>query len=158
MVRLMADAPFTADEVTQFITWAVVENKFSRDYLAVARDPMESLAKNLGTLLPRWKLTRPASAVDGLWERVVVHDGGKELEQTRLRRKPETKGERREVLAMMATPGKSRSYFVPWLAQDKCQKCKGTGGVTERVPLDRHGTTVGRWRECGCVTVEEVLK
>jgi hypothetical protein len=54
-------------------------------------------------------------------------------------RKPQTSGERLELLREMAQPKKNKEYFARFLAQDDCQKCHGKN------------------TSCPCVLMEEVI-
>lgn len=163
MRECMGTTKMHIDEMKQFIKWALAEDKFSREYITIAKNPMVTFHKNLNSLLKYWRVKNPPIDPDPLWKTVVIpafDNGDKELVQQHLRRKPKTVEERKELLYMREQPGKSKSYFNTWLAQDNCPLCQGKGWYKAR----KHPGTKAKkkfWQEyaqtCECIFKEELL-
>jgi hypothetical protein len=126
----MGDAQITdPDEMRRFLRWIVLEQKFSRDYLAVAKDPMVSLRKNAAREVRVWRKDNPVIDPDPLWKtHKIINNEGKSEEKKHPHRKPQTRAERVEFLShLVGAYNKTNWNFVPLLAQDSCLKCKGLG-------------------------------
>jgi hypothetical protein len=54
-------------------------------------------------------------------------------------RKPRTRRERQELLSMRYQKGKHWGSIAPWLGQDNCKECHGSG------------------RPCQCIVMEEII-
>ena len=60
LIPLLAEHP--ADEITSVMKFAVKDNTFSAEYLALAKEPMASFVKTYDNLLKRWKALQKGAA------------------------------------------------------------------------------------------------
>jgi hypothetical protein len=161
MRSIMAQYQLDWETMKRFLHWTVQENDYSKKYLAIARDPMATLGKNMPTLIKRFRATCAPVDPDPLWKEVKIPamDGEPAQVQKHPRRKPKTVAERREFLAKLwSSPNRMNRGVVGWLAQDKCEKCKGTGSFKVKTYPDSKRRY---WQEhyvtCDCITKEELL-
>ena len=163
--RLMREAMGSAQiadlsEMKRFLRWMAVEQKYSREYLSKAKDPMASLCKNAAREARMWRADNPLIDPDPLWESIKVVNDGKTEEKKRPRRKPRTNDERAEFFPhLFKSFGKTNPNMIPWLAQDACEQCHGTGRYKVKTHPDNKRFA---WQEhfispCECVLMEELL-
>jgi hypothetical protein len=162
MRSIMAQYQLDLETMKRFLHWAVQENDYSKKYLAIAGDPMETLRKNMPTLVKRFRATYVPVDPDPLWKEVKIPamGGDPELVQKHPARKPKTVPERREFLAKLWThPDKMNRGVAPWLAQDSCENCKGTGYFKVKTyPKSKWRYWEEHWVTCDCIFMEELLE